>query len=76
MLFSTDVAAMGVHFPGLCIGVSLGAYFFGNTLKMSWNLSVQAYQTLCGNCSRSVVALEEVLERTPFSSQLHQRSIR
>jgi len=32
VLFSTDVAAMGVHFPGLCIGVSLG---IANTL---WKL--------------------------------------
>ena len=49
VLFSTDVAAMGVHFPGLCIGVSLGSYFWAaKTLKVNWNCS------FCRCCQHSV----------------------
>ena len=49
VLFSTDVAAMGVHFPGLCIGVSLGNYFWAaKNLKIFWNCSI------CRCCQHSV----------------------
>ena len=72
VLFSTDVAAMGVDTPDLNIGVSLGEISFSSQLQFSVN-SVQEQLEQGGAWYRLQEDLEEIPLRRLFSSPVSRR---
>ena len=61
MLFSTDVCGMGVHVPGLAVGVSIGWLQL-----MIVNVHVQVYSQVSAHLDGSSFKHQEGLAGTPI----------